>query len=140
MGRREVVKLGRYCTNCGEPVDTRARYCGKCGKMHVRPVKKGVGDKQYCPTCGAVLDIKKPFCGKCGDTFWERETLLGQLSDFLSVFLLPIALLGLVVVTIAWFESERSQYEWIVLLLSVLLAGCFVVMRVKRRQDRREGE
>ncbi len=53
LGKEEGVKMGRFCTNCGERLKEGANFCGNCGeaveeKDDVR--KRDIARRAYRPT------------------------------------------------------------------------------------------
>jgi len=48
-----------YCTNCGNPMDSMASVCVKCG------FGKGVG-RNYCANCAAQIVPEAAACLHCG--------------------------------------------------------------------------
>ena len=56
-------KVG-HCSNCGEKIETKFRFCPSCGIQEKG--KEAVPKTDYCANCGEKLDKRFRFCPTCG--------------------------------------------------------------------------
>lgn len=51
-----VIRSGRFCSACGNPVSAGAKFCSFCGKPQ----------SNNCPNCGKNVEPGAKFCSECG--------------------------------------------------------------------------
>jgi RNA polymerase subunit RPABC4/transcription elongation factor Spt4 len=57
-----------YCKNCGAQLDTKSKFCGKCGS----PTKTESTKNKYCPFCKNSIPENTVKCPHCGRVLFER--------------------------------------------------------------------
>ncbi|MEG1706074.1 MAG: SPFH domain-containing protein [Clostridia bacterium] len=56
---KEKVDAGRFCSECGAKMTTKAKFCPECGAKQATV--------KVCAKCGAVLKDTAKFCPECGE-------------------------------------------------------------------------
>lgn len=80
-----------FCSNCGQQLDDKDKFCSACGTP--RPVQQEAGENQRktvyegaihkCPNCGEVLDAFTAKCPACGFEL-NSQKVSSVLQDFIK--------------------------------------------------------
>lgn len=80
-----------FCSNCGQQLDDKAKFCSACGAA--RPVQQPAnentrktvyeGEIRKCPNCGEVIDAFTAKCPACGFELNSKK-VSSALQDFIK--------------------------------------------------------
>lgn len=69
-----------YCSNCGEELSGKAKFCPNCGQPVGQTVNRNQRKQSFqgeiikCPNCGEILDSFQTVCPSCGFEFRNAQS------------------------------------------------------------------
>ena len=77
VARDEGIRM--ICTRCGNQLSSRARFCGRCGRLQAGE-QEAWGTSETCPMCGSVVEEGWKFCRTCGSPSTREPATAGTSS------------------------------------------------------------